>query len=76
MALRAHSDIRKASGSVITTEPLGFVLTKEVNVFLLRVIQKEAPSELPLWQYQYKIVDSDGGAVSAERYPNSDYSLR
>ncbi len=32
-----HSDIRKASGFVITTEPLGFVLTKEVNVFLLRV---------------------------------------
>ncbi len=31
------SDIRKASGFVITTEPLGFVLTKEVNVFLLRV---------------------------------------
>ncbi len=30
-------DIRKASGFVITTEPLGFVLTKEVNVFLLRV---------------------------------------
>ncbi len=37
LALQAHSDIRKASGFVITTEPLGFVLTKEVNVFLLRV---------------------------------------
>ncbi len=35
--MRAHSDIRKASGFVITTEPLGFVLTKEFNVFLLRV---------------------------------------
>ncbi len=35
--LGAHSDIRTASGFVITTEPLGFVLTKEVNVFLLRV---------------------------------------
>ncbi len=33
----AHSDIRTVSGFVITTEPLGFVLTKEVNVFLLRV---------------------------------------
>ena len=36
-ALRADSDIRKASDFVITTERLGFVLTKEVNVFLLRV---------------------------------------
>ncbi len=38
LALRVHSDIRTASGFVITTEPLGFVLTKEVNVFLLRVL--------------------------------------
>ncbi len=38
-ALRAHSDIHKASGFVITTEPLGFVMTKEVNVFLLRVLE-------------------------------------
>ncbi len=37
LALRADSDIRKASGFVITTEPPGFVLTKEVNVLLLRV---------------------------------------
>ena len=35
--MRAHSDIRKASGFVVTMEPLGFVLTKGVNVFLLRV---------------------------------------
>ena len=34
---RVHSDIRKASGFVITTEPLGFVLTKRVGDFLLRV---------------------------------------
>ncbi len=34
-----QSDIRKASGFVITMEPFGFVLTKEVNVFLLRVCQ-------------------------------------
>ncbi len=32
-----HSNIRKASGFVITTEPLGFVLTKQVNDLLLRV---------------------------------------
>ena len=37
LSLRAHSDIRAASGFVITTELLGFVLTKGVNVFLLRV---------------------------------------
>ncbi len=35
---KAHSDIRTANGFVITTEPLGFVMTKEVNVFLLRVL--------------------------------------
>ncbi len=32
-----HGDIRKASGFVITLEPLGFVLTKRVGDFLLRV---------------------------------------
>ena len=37
LALQAHSDIRKLSGFVITTEPLGFVLTKQVNDLLLRV---------------------------------------
>ncbi len=37
LALQAHSDLRKASGFVITTEPLGFVLTKQVNDILLRV---------------------------------------
>ncbi len=34
---KARGDIREASGFVITTEPLGFVLTKQVNDFLLRV---------------------------------------
>ncbi len=29
--LRAHSDIRKASGLVITTEPLGIVMTKQIK---------------------------------------------
>ncbi len=37
LALLAHSDIREASGFVVTTEPVGFVLTKQVNDFLLRV---------------------------------------
>ncbi len=37
LALRAHSDLRKASGFAITTEPLGFVLAKQVNDILLRV---------------------------------------
>ena len=31
------SDTREASGFVITTEPLGFVLIKQVNDFLLRL---------------------------------------
>ncbi len=30
-------DIHEASGFVITMEPLGFVITKQVNDFLLRV---------------------------------------
>ena len=34
---QAHSDDRKARGFVITTEPLGFVLRKEVNDSILRV---------------------------------------
>ncbi len=34
---KAHRDIRKASGFVITTEPLGFVQTEQVGGFLLRV---------------------------------------
>ncbi len=37
LALRTHSDVRETSGFVITTEPLGFVLTKQVNDFQLRV---------------------------------------
>ncbi len=37
IALRADSDIGKASGFIITTGPLGFVLTKQVSLFLLRV---------------------------------------
>ncbi len=37
LAFRVQSNIREASGFVITTEPLGFVLTKQVNDFLLRV---------------------------------------
>ncbi len=40
-------DIRKASGFVSTTEPLGFVLTKEVNVFLLRVQRKPFDGNYP-----------------------------
>ncbi len=39
LALRACSDIREASGFVITTEPLGFEITKQVNDFLLRVYE-------------------------------------
>ena len=39
IALWAHSDLRKASGFVITTEPLGFVQTKQVGDFLMRVYQ-------------------------------------
>ena len=38
LALRAHSDILKANGFVITTGPLGFVLTKEVNVFSIESV--------------------------------------
>ena len=34
---KCSGDIRKASGFVITMEPIGFVVTKEVDVFLLRV---------------------------------------
>ena len=30
-------DLRRANGFVITTTPLGFFLTKQVNDFLLRV---------------------------------------
>ena len=37
LALRAHSDIRKACAFVITTEPLGFVLIKRVAGYLWRV---------------------------------------
>ena len=37
LALRAHSDYCKASGFIITTESLGFGLTKQVNDSLLRV---------------------------------------
>ena len=36
---KARSDIREASGFVITTEPLGFVITKQVNDFILRVLK-------------------------------------
>ena len=35
--LMTFNDIHKASGFVITNEPLGFVLTKPVGDFLLRV---------------------------------------
>ena len=44
LALRAHSDLRKASDFVITTEPLGVVLTKQVNDFLLRVMKNDPHS--------------------------------
>ncbi len=36
----AHSDISKVGAFVITTEPLSFVLTKQVGDFLLRVYQE------------------------------------
>ncbi len=39
--LQAHSDLRKASGFVIAMEPIGFVYTKQVNDFLLRVYARQ-----------------------------------
>ncbi len=53
IALQAHSDICKASGFVITTEPLGFVLTKQVNVFLLRVNEINSPSYTLLYEQNF-----------------------
>ena len=38
--LRAQSDLRKVSGLVITMEPLGFVLTTQVDDLLLRLQQR------------------------------------
>ncbi len=40
-SLSLSLDIREAIIFVITTEPLGFVLTKQVNDFLLRVWQSK-----------------------------------
>ena len=34
---KEHSDIRKVSNFVNTTEPLGFVMTEQVGDFILRV---------------------------------------
>ncbi len=69
--MRAHSDIRKASGFVITTEPLGFVLTKEVNVFLLRVnvtdLRDGAKSSM---SKKSEIIDSGGGGRDPSSYFN------
>ncbi len=48
-ALQAHSDICEASGYVFTTEPLGFVLTKQVNDFLLRVYALAKKKLLPIF---------------------------
>ena len=33
-----HSDLRKARDFVLTMEPLGFVLIKQVDDFLMRVL--------------------------------------
>ncbi len=61
LALRAHSELCKASDFVIRTEPVGFVLTKQVNDFLLRVQGKR--NEVILWQLDI-VVGFTGRKVS------------
>ncbi len=50
LALQVHSGISKASDFVITTKSLGFVLTRRVGDFLLRVLEKHFPINLNYFQ--------------------------
>ncbi len=50
------TDIREASSFVITTEPLGFVLTKQVNDFLMRVLLNSMPMRTSIfWHVLFDI---------------------
>ena len=51
-----HINIRKASGFVMTMEPLGFILTKGVGDFLLRVYH--SGSETRFLHFLLEIVES------------------